>query len=153
MGPIPITRSGFMNKLIDKEIRKLLRQYTFIIEKLRKNKIIKTGKVVADYGEYVASKKLKLTLVDSPINKGYDATDKKGNKYEIKTRKATTWNTPSNFPVKQSQLRKVKYLIYVELDNKWNVIKLLKIPAGKIKQNKYNRVHVSQDLIREYSVL
>jgi len=139
-----------MNK---KEIRKQLNSYTNIIEKLKKAGILRTGKVIGDYGEYVVSKRLNLELASSSVNKGYDAIDKKRNKYEIKTRKATTWNKPTIFPIKKSQLEVVNFLIYVEFDNKWNLVKLLKIPARKIKANKYNRVIISKDLVKNYSIL
>lgn len=131
----------------------MLNKYTFIIEKLKKSKVIRTNKVVADYGEYIVSKKLNLKLAISSVNKGYDAKDAKGNKYEIKTRKATSWNIPNIFPINPNQLSIVDFLIYVEFDNKWNLVKLLKIPAKKVIINKYNRISVSQDLIKKFSIL
>lgn len=137
----------------DKEIKKQLNKYTEIIEKLKKAGIIRTGKVVADYGEYIAYHKLKLNLANSTVNKGYDATDSKGKKYEIKTRKASTWNKPTIFPISRSQLEVVDFLIYVEFDNKWNLVRLLKIPAKKIAGNKYNRIVISKDLVKNYSIL
>ena len=137
----------------DKEIKKLLNKYTHIIEKLKKAKVVRTGKVVADYGEYIVSKRLNLKLASSSVNKGYDAVDIKGNKYEVKTRKATAWNKPTIFPVNPNQLSTIKFLIYVEFDNKWNLVKLLKIPRKKILANKYNRIHVSQDLVRDCNIL
>lgn len=140
-------------KITDKEIKSLLNEYSCIIEKLRKNKVIKTGKVVADYGEYIASKKLNLKLETNSVNKGYDAKDAKGRKYEIKARKATKWNHPSVFPIKLSQLSVVNFLIYVEFDNKWDVIKLLKIPAKNVKMNRYNMIYVSKRLIEKFSIL
>ena len=137
----------------NREIIKLLNKYTDIIEKLRKAQVIRTGKVVADYGEYVASKKLNLKLVNNPINKGYDAIDQNGKKYEIKTRKAVKWNNPTVFPIDSRQLHMADFLVYVEFNNNWNLVKLLKIPVKKIKANKYNRKHISQDLIKKFSVL
>ena len=113
----------------DKEIKKQLNKYTEVIEKLKKAEIIRTGKIVADYGEYVASRKLKLKLASSSVNKGYDAIDSKGKKYEIKTRKASIWNKPTIFPITRSQFEVVNFLIYVEFDNKWNLVRLLKIPT------------------------
>jgi hypothetical protein len=115
--------------------------------------VIRTGKVVADYGEYVASKKIDLTLAKSSGNKGYDAVDAKGNKYEVKTRKATAWNNPTIFPVSPDQLSTVKFLIYVEFDNKWNLIRLLKIPTKNLLAQKYNRIHISKDLVKKFSIL
>jgi len=140
-------------KMNNGEIIKLLNKYTDIIEKLRGAGVIRTGKVVADYGEYVASKRLDLKLVGSPVNKGYDAIDRNGKKYEIKTRKAVTWNSPNIFPINPKQLRVIDFLIYVEFDNNWNLVKLLKIPTGAIKANKHNRVCVSKDLIKKFNIL
>lgn len=135
-----------------KEIKKLLNKYTCIIEQLRKIKVIRTGKVVADYGEYVVSQKLNLKPMGNSVNKGYDAVDINRKKYEIKTRKATAWNKPNIFPVKLNQLSAADFLIYVEFNNKWDIVKLLKIPVKEIKANKYNRVCVSQDLVKRFSV-
>lgn len=137
----------------DKEIKKLLNKYTHIIEKLKKANVVRTGKVVADYGEYIVSKKLNLKLAGSSVNKGYDAVGADGKKYEVKTRKATAWNKPTLFPVSPRQLSTIDFLIYAEFDNKWNLVKLLKIPAKKLMVNKYNRIHVSQDLVRKFSIL
>ena len=137
----------------DKEIKKQLNKYTEVIEKLKKAEIIRTGKIVADYGEYIASRKLKLKLASSSVNKGYDAIDSKGKKYEIKTRKASIWNKPTIFPITRSQFEVVNFLIYVEFDNKWNLVRLLKIPTKKIIANKYNRVVISKDLVKNYSIL
>ena len=137
----------------DKEIKKLLNEYTHISEKLKKAGVIRTGKVVADYGEYVVSKKLGLKLAGSSVNKGYDAVDTKGKKYEVKTRKATAWNKPTIFPVKQNQISTVDFLIYIEFDNKWDIKKLLKIPAKKLVANKYNRIVVSRDLVKKFGIL
>ncbi len=132
------------------EIRKQLNNYTSIIEKLKKAGIIRTSKVVADYGEYIASKEYNLKLALSSVNKGYDAVDNKGYKYEIKTRKASVGNKPTIFPVTQKQLKTMDFLIYVEFDNNWNLTRLLKIPVSKIKQNNYNRVIITKDLVEKY---
>jgi hypothetical protein len=137
----------------DKEIKKLLNKYTHINEILKKAGIVRTGKVVADYGEYVVSKKLNLKLVGTSMNKGYDAVDAGGKRYEVKTRKATAWNKSTLFPVSPTQLSTIDFLIYIEFDNRWNLVKLLKIPAKKLMVNKYNRVQVSQDLVKKFSIL
>lgn len=133
--------------------KKLLLQYRNIINKLRDMDVIRTGKVVSDYGEYVACKKFKLKRAQSTVNKGFDAVDKRGKKYEIKTRKATAWNKPGIFPVKKSQLKIADFLIYVEFDDDWNIVILLKIPTKKVKPNVHNRVVINKTLIEKYSVL
>lgn len=139
----------------DKKIKELLRDYTSIIEKLKKLGATRTANLVQGYGEYVASKKLNLKLTDSPVNKGYDAVDKSGKRYEIKTRKANTWNKPSLFPVNLRQLAVVDFLIFVEFDNEWNITKFLKIPAKKLMSsvNKYDRVAITSELIERFGII
>ena len=135
------------------KVKKLLLKYRDIINELRQLGVIRTGKVVSDYGEFMAAKLLGLELVASSSNKGFDATDKKGVKYEIKSRKATSWNKPTIFPVKQEQLETANFLIYVEFDDSWNLVKLLKLPCKEVKSNKYNRVILTKDLVSKYTIL
>ena len=49
----------------DSEIKKLLLQYNEILKKLRDKGVIRTSKLVGEYGEYVAIKKLGLDLAKS----------------------------------------------------------------------------------------
>jgi len=137
----------------ENEVRSLLIQYRNIVNKLKEAGIIRSSKVVADYGEYIASRKLNLSLVESSIQKDYDAFDKDNKKYQIKTRKATAWNKPGIFPIKQTSLEDIDYVIYVELDDNWNLIKLLKIPKEEIKPNKHNRVVLNKNLVERFGVL
>jgi len=141
-----------MMKLKDDEIKKLLINYRDILDQLRDLGVIRTTKVVGDYGEYIASKKLDLKLEKS-TNKGYDAVDNAGKKYEIKTRKATNYNKPGVFPVNKEQLQSSDFIIYVEFDNDWDLSKLLKIPTSKVNYNKHNRVSVNKALVEEFSIL
>jgi hypothetical protein len=140
-------------KLSEKEIKKLLIDYRDILNKLRNAGVTKTGKVVGDYGEYIASKKLDLTLSTSASNKGYDGLDKDGEKYEIKTRKATHYNKPTIFPVKEEQLQSADFIIYVEFDDDWELSKMLKIPTVEVISNKYDRVVINKTLVEKYSII
>lgn len=54
----------------DKEIKQLLLSYNKILEKLHNAHIINTSKLVGEYGEYIAAKKLHLQRM---LHKGYDA--------------------------------------------------------------------------------
>lgn len=139
-------------ELKDDKIKKLLINYRDILNQLRDVGGIRTGKVVGDYGEYIASKKLNLKLEKS-TNKGYDAVDSAGKKYEIKTRKATHYNKPGIFPVKKEQLQSSDFLIYVEFDDDWDLSKLLKIPTSQVTYNKHDRVSVNKSLVEKFSIL
>jgi len=134
------------------QIKALLRKYTEIISTLRTEGVIKTSKVVADYGEWLVAQKLNLQLVDSPINKGFDALDNKGEKYEIKTRKETAWNSPKNSPVSAAKIQNADFLICVELDNDWNIKYILKIPSKEVKPNKHSKLAISKGLKSKYSI-
>lgn len=136
----------------DDKIKKLLLNYRDILNQLRNLGGIRTGKVVGDYGEYIASKKLNLELQKS-TNKGYDAIDSAGKKYEIKSRKATHYNKPGVFRVKEEQLQSSDFLIYVEFDDVWNLFRLLKIPTSNVISNKHGNVSVNKELVEKFSIL
>ena len=139
--------------MTEKETQKLLIEYRDVINKLKKLGIVRTGKVVADYGEYIASKKLGLTLMSSSVNKGYDATDKNGKKYEIKARKDTAWNKATVFNLKKEQLELFDFLIYVGFDDNWNVVKMLKIPSLEVKTKASGKVTITKELVSKYNKL
>src|SRR5208283_3850005 len=95
-------KPNFMNREIsmeDSEIRTLLQEYNQIILKLKEAGVLKSDKLVADYGEYLCAKMLNLTRMESSVNKDYDAVDKDGKKYQIKTRKYSAENKATVFPV------------------------------------------------------
>lgn len=120
--------------------------------KLNELGVIRSGKIVSEYGEYIVCKKLRLKQPRSSVNKGYDAIDNTGLKYEIKSRWATPWNKPTLFPISKNQLKTSDFIIYIEFDNNWNMVKLLKIPSNKVKPNIYNRVHITKSLVEKYSI-
>lgn len=146
-------KNNNMTENEDYEIKKLLIEYRNIVNRLKEKGIIRTTKVVSDYGEYVAAKKLGLQRDPNPSNKGYDAIDEQGRKYEIKTRKATAWNKPTIFPVNEDQLRSADFIIYVEFDDDWNLVKLLRIPTSEVQYNKYKRVILNKNLVNKFTVL
>lgn len=139
-----------MNK---NQVEKLLLQYRDIVAKLYELDVIRSGRIVSDYGEYIVCRKLRLKQPLSSVNKGFDAVDNKGLKYEIKSRWATPWNKPTLFAISKNQLKISDYVIYIEFDNNWNIVKLLKIPSNQVIPNTYNRVHITKSLVEKYSIL
>jgi hypothetical protein len=137
----------------DEEVKKLLSDYSNIILKLKRLGVLKTSRILSDVGAYFVCNKMGLTRVSNPLDMSYDAVDDKGLKYDIKTRKVTTANKSTVFTVMEGQLIHSDFLIYVEFDNLWNIVKLLKIPSNKVKPNLYNRVRITKDLVEKYSVL
>ena len=73
-------------------IRELLELYSSIMKELMGRKIIRTSNnPVADIAEYLVSQKMHLELAINSMP-GYDALDKKGARYQIKSRRITTHN-------------------------------------------------------------
>lgn len=139
----------------NKEINQLLKKYTGIIEQLQKAGVIRSSKVVSDYGEYISSKKLNLELMKSSINKGYDAVDKEGKKYEIKSRKSTSYNKATIIPVPNNEQMKIAdFLVFIRFNNDWDIDAFLRIPMPKAKEmiDKYNRIGITKRLIDEFSI-
>lgn len=74
------------NLLLSKEERLSISRFSSVYEQIKAIKFFKSGNLVGNIGELMAANQLDLTL--APINqKGYDALDRFGNRYEIKTRR------------------------------------------------------------------
>ena len=98
--------------------------------------------------------------LDRQPTKGYDAIGNDDNKkYEIKTRKANSWNKPTKFPIAESQdkaisrLANTDYIVYVGFDENWKLIELLKIPSEEVKPNKYGDIVLTAEILKRFSVL
>jgi hypothetical protein len=50
-----------------------------------------------DYAEWLMARMYGLKLPDNPVQAGYDATDKRGNKYQIKSRVVSDLEKPTSF--------------------------------------------------------
>lgn len=109
---------------------------------LKAKNIIRTKNLVGDLGEYYCKEIFNLKLEENAVNKGFDATDNKGKKVEIKTRR-----TPENKSKVIFRSFDFDYCLYVELNDNYEPIKILKIDVSIIKDNlekNYNRLSVSK---------
>ncbi len=139
----------------EKSLEELLRKHIDIMDELKKSGVIRTNHLVGDIGEFRAAQKLGLELA-TPGTKGYDAIDKDGKKYQIKTRKSSYKNSRPGggiFPLDLDKLGGVDYVVYVELGYYFELQDLLKIPAGEIRTNAHERVNVNNELRAKYRVL
>ena len=105
------------NVNIEEDLMLEIKKFGKIYNKLLQENIIKSKRVVGDLGEYYASKQLNLMLNFNNSEKGYDAVDKNGETYEIKTRRVY------NSERRKSNSRRIrilgktaKWLIVVTLD-------------------------------------
>ena len=119
-------------KLNEKQI---LRLYSDVMEEFRKRKIVRSSNSpVADYAEKIVSEHLGLTLANGS-NKGYDATDKKKLRYQVKSRRPTEHNKSRQLGVIRNLSEKnFDFLLAVIFDSNFIVKELWKIPHGSIAQ-------------------
>ena len=140
----------------EKGIRALLQEHNKIMEKLIEAKVIRGNNLVADYGEYLSAKMLGLTLMSNSVNRDYDAEDKDGKKYQIKSRKDSLRNKATILPIdrniEQLKTANFDFLIGIVFDNDWNVKVLLKIPREELVPNKYGRIVINKRLIQTYGM-
>ncbi len=105
------------NVNIEEDLMLEIKKFGRIYNKLIQENIIKSKRVVGDLGEYYASKQLNLMLNFNNSEKGYDALDKNGETYEIKTRRVyNSGRRKSNSRRIRILGKTAKWLIVVTLD-------------------------------------
>lgn len=121
-------------KVKQKEISKFGQLY----EALRKNEIIRSRRIVGDLGEFYACQYLKLSLNENKNEKGVDAVDKNGVKYEVKTRRVYESGRRKSKSRRLNNLvgKESKYLIVVALDRSFNCAGIWKIPLKNVQNPK-----------------
>lgn len=112
------------------EINKFGKLYNSLIE----NNIIRSRRIVGDLGEFYACQFLGLKLYDNKNEKGVDAKDDQGIKYEIKTRRVYESGRRTSNTRRLNNLvgKSAKYLIVVVLDKKFKCDGLWKMPMQNI---------------------
>lgn len=100
----------------------LLRLHNSIMDQLRKMGCLRTSNTpTGDYAEYIAANCLGLRL-EGNSKKGFDATDKHGNKYQIKSRHLTKMNPSLELgAVSNVAENAFDYLIVLIFDYDWNI--------------------------------
>ena len=114
----------------------LLQLYAELMEELRDRGIIRSGNnPVADYAEKVAVERLGLNRAGKE-EKGYDALDKKGKKYQIKGRRITRHNKSRQLSVIRNLDGKLfDFLIAVIFDEAFNILEIWEIPYEFVKEH------------------
>lgn len=123
---------------IKKEIKIAINEFAKAYIELEKLNIIRSRRIVGDIGEYYASKRLSLTLSNSNIEKGWDAKDKNGIKFEIKTRRVYESDRRIGKSRRLNNLKgkDAKYLIVVTLDRNFLCSGMWIIPMANITNPK-----------------
>ena len=117
-----------------KEIKKFGELYCL----LQSEGIIRSRRIVGDLGEFYASQELNLTLNENKNEKGVDAYDKKGIKYEIKTRRVYESGRRTGKSRRLNNLvgKDSKYLVVVALDRSFRCAGMWLIPMANVHNPK-----------------
>jgi len=111
-----------------KQVSELIKIYLQSKAELKSLGILRTDRnIEGDYAEWLVADRLNLTLSESTIQKGYDATDKSGNTYQIKSRVVDVLNESTSFDIKDIDF-KFDYLLCVFFNRKLEVLQIIKVP-------------------------
>ncbi len=119
-----------------KSIKKLLQLHTSIIQELKSRKVLRTrNNPVADFSEWLVAQSLGLNL-EKNSKAGYDALDKKKNRYQIKARRTIPENKSTQLGVIRNLDKKdFDFLIGIIFKENYEIRYAAKIPhkaVGKI---------------------
>jgi len=127
----------------------LLQAFAAILEELRDREIARTSNnPVADYTEWLVCQCLVLKQTPNS-NKGFDAVDPDGTRYEIKGRRITRHNSSTQFSaIRQLDNEHFDYLIGVVYEEDFTVRYGAKIPFELIAPNARFTKHANAHLLR-----
>ncbi len=119
---------------IPKNHQKAIKEFAITYQSLKDSGIIRSSRVVGDIGEFFASKKLNLILSENKNEKGIDAKDKKGDTYEIKTRRVyeSERRVSKNRRINGLVGKDAKFLIVVVLDRSFKCVGMWLMPMKNI---------------------
>ena len=126
----------------------LLQLYALILDELRRRGVIRsTNNPVADYTEHLVTTRLGLSLLrgSSP---GFDATDKKGLRYQIKSRRLTSANRVANLgAIRNLQENPFDQLIAVVYQSDFKIFFAVQISLKLVKKHSKFQKHTNSWLL------
>lgn len=110
-------------------IKQLLHQFADILDELKIRRVVRTrNNPVADYAEWLAARALELTL-ERNSKLGYDAQNKKGERFQIKGRRLDAINKSHLLSViRNLAAQEFDYLIGILFDRDFVVMEAYRIP-------------------------
>jgi len=111
-------------------VKDLLRAYVVSREALRQRGVIRSNKsFLSDYAEWLAAKALNLTLAEGGSNKGYDATDRQGRRYQVKARQMTAvYQQPDLRGFGDMDADHFDFLVAIIVDADFEVLRAVVVP-------------------------
>ncbi len=122
----------------------LLVQHAAILDELRRRGILRSrNNPTGDYGEWLVSSRLGLALAD-PSEKGFDAVDSDGFRYQIKARRLSGANPSTQLGVLRNLAGgDFDFLVAVLFEHDWTVKLAVKIPHSVVSNVASFRAHVN----------
>lgn len=116
--------------------RQLLALFTAVMDELRARGVVRSSNSPgADYAEALVAKALKLTL-NTASTAGYDGTDLRGKKYEVKCRRSTAHNKSRQLSaIRGLERRHFDFLVGVLFNADFTVQRVALIPYQVIKKH------------------
>ena len=103
-------------------------------EGLKKLGILRTERnLQGDYAEWLATEMMGLKLMPSAVHKAYDAVDKNGKTYQIKSRLVKSLNDNTSFDL-QSIDSHFDYLVGVFLSHSFDLLAIIQVPYEVVKE-------------------
>ena len=123
-------------KLTTQTASQLLAQYAALIEELRRRGITRSSNnPVGDYTELLCEKALSLRTADKST-KGYDATDSRGARYQIKGRRLTRHSDSRQLGVlRDLNSEPFDYLVGVLFTEEFRVFRACHLPISQLPDN------------------
>ena len=129
-------------------VEELLGCFADVMDELKARDVVRSyNNPTGDYAEWLVCQRLGLTAVRKST-KGYDATDPKGRRYQIKSRRIH----PANASRQLSAIRNLNdvqfdYLIAVIFDRNFQVAEVYKVPHEIIGLHARYRSHVNAHIL------
>lgn len=126
------------NILVEKALS-LMKQYSDVEKELKAIKVIRSRKIIADYGEWLSEKLFSLKRVNEKNKKGYDCYDPKTEeKYQIKTVRKSKGNNAATWCHKKYIEEKCfDYWVVIRFNDFFEIRELYKVPFLAIKNGTF----------------
>lgn len=120
--------------LKDFDESQLLGLFADIMDELSKRNVIRSANnPVSDYAETIAARKLGLRLVGAS-NKGFDALDESGKRYQIKARRLVGSKSRQLGVIRNLKEKPFDYCVAILLDRLFRVVEAYRIPRDVIEK-------------------
>jgi hypothetical protein len=122
----------------------LLGLHSRILAELRARGVLRTANnPVADYAEFLVCSALSLTPAQKS-EKGYDATDAAGLRYEVKARRQTRWTKATRFSaIRGLEEAHFDYLVALLFSEDFRVERAAMLPRETVVQRAFWQQHVN----------